>query len=120
MSLEASESAAEPLRPLERRGERRLKVFLGGKLAFLEAGVSTDCVVRNLSRSGAAVELMQPTALPVGPVLIITKHARAHLTQPAWTFGRRAGLRLTGGWDLAEPGEAPAWMRNLWLALAPR
>lgn len=118
MSFEAS-GAAEPLRPVDRRGERRLKVFLGGKLAFLDAGVSADCLVRNLSRSGAAVELAQPTALPIGPVLIITKHARAHMTQPAWVFGRRAGLRLTGVWDLAQPGDAPAWMRSLWLALAP-
>lgn len=119
MSLESSEPA-ERFQPVERRGERRMKVFLGGKLAFLDAGVSADCVVRNLSRNGAAVEIAEPTALPLGPVLIITKHARAHMTQPAWVFGRRAGLRMTGSWDLAQPGEAPAWMRSLWLALAPR
>lgn len=119
MSLESS-GPAERFKPVERRGERRVKVFLGGKLAFLDAGVSADCVVRNLSRFGAAVEIAQPTALPLGPVLIITKHARAHITRPAWVCGRRAGLHMTRSWDLAQPGEAPTWMRSLWLELAPR
>ncbi|MGA0602758.1 hypothetical protein ACO2Q3_18765 [Caulobacter sp. KR2-114] len=100
--------------------ERRLRVFLGGKLAFVETGVSADCRIRNLSRSGAAVDLLEATAMPRGPVLIITKHARAHMTDTAWTCGRRAGLRLTRAWDLVEPGAAPAWMRRLWLDLAPR
>jgi len=105
----------------ERRREQRSRVYLGGKLAFLETGVTTDCVVRNLSRSGAQVEIKTPLPLSVGPFLVVTKYAQGHMTATAWSRGLRCGLTLRRSWELVDAAQgAPAWIRDLWLELTPQ
>ncbi|MBS0408652.1 MAG: hypothetical protein JSR86_01965 [Proteobacteria bacterium] len=105
----------------DRRRELRSRVYLGGKLAFLDNGFTTDCVVRNLSRSGAQVEIKSALPVPAGPFLVVTKYAQGHMTATAWSRGLRCGLILRRSWELADAAQgAPSWIRDLWLELTPR
>lgn len=105
----------------ERRREARSRVYLGGKLAFLDSGITTDCVVRNLSRSGAQIEIKAALPVSAGPFLVVTKYAQGHMTATAWSRGLRCGLALRRSWELVDAAHgAPAWIRDLWLELTPR
>jgi|GEM_PF-5939006 len=47
---------------IEKRSVRRYKVLKGATIAFGGAGV--ECTVRNLSSSGAAIDVADPVGLP--------------------------------------------------------
>ena len=66
---------------IERRTQPRHRVLKGGRLSFHDGG-GVDCTVRNLSPTGAGVDVDNPAGLPESFTLLIEsehllRHSRA-------------------------------------------
>jgi hypothetical protein len=75
---------------LEKRVAPRQRVLKGGTIDYV--GGRTICTVRNLSDSGAAVELDEPLDLPQSFMLVIERDRFMRRCRPVWIFRRRVGV----------------------------
>lgn len=76
---------------IERRRAQRHRVLKQGMLAF-SGGGGADCTVRNISESGARIEIASPVGLPASFTLVI---AADHFLRPChaiWSADRRIGV----------------------------
>jgi len=76
----------------DRRKSARDKVLLGGVAEISEIGSTMDCVVRNLSESGACVEFNAPANLPDEMSLTIKRKGRSYFAKMIWRHANRIGL----------------------------
>jgi hypothetical protein len=75
----------------ERRIAQRQRVLKQGTLAFAGGG-SIDCTVRNISASGARVEIVDPIVLPQTFTLVIKTDKFLRRCHPVWSRDLRIGL----------------------------
>ena len=76
----------------EHRQAPRRRLLKAGKISF--GGGAIDCTVRNLSETGAALEVTTPVGIPERFMLVIEadqKHVQCHLV---WRKERRIGVRF--------------------------
>jgi len=78
---------------MERRGAQRHRVFKGGTISFVPAS-SLDCVVRNISTTGACLEIGSPVLIPHDFMLAIRPESLQRPCHVAWCGGRRIGIRF--------------------------
>lgn len=74
----------------EKRADPRHRVFKGGIISFEGNGI--DCTVRNLSRSGAALEVADVAQLPPSFKLAIEADNFLRPCRLVWSAGRRIGV----------------------------
>ena len=74
----------------EKRAAPRYRVLKGATIAFDGNGIA--CTVRNLSSSGAAVELAAPVNLPPSFMLLIEKDQFIRRCRQVWSSTRRIGV----------------------------
>ncbi len=113
-----------PQTPLRRSSERRRSarrdVTLGGKLFYGLAGLSMDCVIRDLSDHGARVAV--PSAAWKAPKeihLLSLREGRVYSGVVMWNRGRYLGLDFNQVRPVAEitdPMLAP--LKAAWTTLA--
>ncbi|AWN55880.1 PilZ domain-containing protein [Methylobacterium sp. 17Sr1-1] len=90
----------------ELRRETRLRTFLKGRIVFNNGNSTMDCLVRDLSASGARLVLSQTATLPDGFDLIIPAKDRTHKATLRW---RRAdSIGVTFAEEAAHPAAASA------------
>ena len=75
---------------IEKRSVPRYKVLKGATLAF--GGNGVDCTVRNLSSSGAAIDVASPAVLPPSLVLVIEADQFIRRCRPVWRSDKRVGV----------------------------
>ena len=75
---------------IEKRATQRHRVFKGGTITFEGSGVA--CTVRNISVSGAAIDLENPVTLPQSFMLSITRDNFVRNCRTVWRSDRRIGL----------------------------
>lgn len=90
MSENTQENAAKQTRPLRNR------VLNGGKLIVSDGQGLIDCVVRDMSDTGARVRLSNPTLLPMKLELLIVKSNMVYPAEVRWNRNTEAGLQFTG------------------------
>jgi hypothetical protein len=78
---------------MERRGAPRHRVFKGGTISFMPAG-SIDCIVRNISTTGACLETENTMPIPNNFRLVIRPELMQYACHVAWCGGRRIGVRF--------------------------
>ena len=76
----------------DRRQGARDKVLYGGVAAVNEHGSTMDCVVRNISDTGACVEFDTAAKLPAEMNLTIARKGRSYLTRMIWRQANKVGL----------------------------
>ena len=76
---------------VEGRIAPRPRVLKHGTLAFASGG-GIDCMVRNISDSGARVDIINPTVLPQSFTLIIQTDHLVRRCHPVWSKDLRIGL----------------------------
>jgi hypothetical protein len=76
----------------DRRHGVRDRVFMGGVAEVNDSGSTMDCVVRNLSDSGACVELESAAKLPDQMRVTIARKGRSYLAHMIWRQANRVGL----------------------------
>ena len=75
---------------VERRKTQRHRVLKGGTIAF--EGNGLDCTVRNLSASGAALDVASPVSVPRSFMLVIQSDQLIRRCRPVWRNDRRIGV----------------------------
>jgi PilZ domain-containing protein len=89
---------------IERRESARDKVIYGGVAEIGEHGSTTDCVVRNISETGASIEFRNVVRLPKKQLaLTIARKGRSFLAKVVWWRDNFVGVAFsTDG-----PSDAP-------------
>lgn len=77
----------------EQRKKQRLRTLKSGSISFAYAS-GIDCVIRNLSETGACLELATPAGIPETFALIIKPEGIKRNCQIAWRTARKIGVRF--------------------------
>jgi hypothetical protein len=103
-----------------RRAAPRARSLLTGKIIIGDGRESHECVVRNLSATGAHVRIAGAVNLPGTVGLLVVKEALLFDATIAWRRGDQIGLTFTASYDLREDKDpAHRQARALWKALSP-
>jgi hypothetical protein len=76
---------------IERRAAPRHKVLKSGMLAF-SGGGGIDCMVRNISSSGARLDVAAPIGLPASFTLVIETDRFMRRCRAVWNSEKRIGV----------------------------
>jgi hypothetical protein len=76
---------------IEKRAAPRSRVLKRGMIAF-GGGGGIDCTVRNLSASGARVDVACPMGLPASFTLVIEADQFIRRCHPVWSKDSRIGV----------------------------
>lgn len=79
---------------LDRRNDPRERVIYGGVVATDAKSSRIDCVVRNISNSGANVEFPASAKMPDEISIAIPKTGRSFLAKIVWWRANRAGIEF--------------------------
>ena len=90
----------------ENRRESRQRTFLKGRIVFNNGASSMDCLVRDLSSSGARLALSETTTLPEMFELYIPQKDRSYRSSLRWR--RSDGIGITFVEEGAQVVPAPA------------
>jgi hypothetical protein len=75
---------------IEKRSARRYRVLKGATIAF--GGNGIECTVRNLSSSGAALDVANSVGLPPSFMLVIEADQLIRRCRSVWRSDRRIGV----------------------------
>jgi hypothetical protein len=89
--------------PIERRGAARRRTLLAGRLAYGDPAVTVPCGIRNLSATGAQIELEGFLLLPSSLRLLLAREGVAYDATIVWRRGLRFGLAFGDAHDLQDP-----------------
>jgi hypothetical protein len=76
----------------DNRTAPRQRTFKGGSISL--PGAIIECIIRNLSDTGAMIELADPLALPDEFTLIIKPELLKRSCELAWRRGNRIGVHF--------------------------
>ena len=88
----------------ENRKEIRQKTFLKGRILFNKGASSMDCLVRDMSASGARLALTETSTLPESFELYIPQKERTYRAQMCWRRADSIGIAFV---DEAAASAAP-------------
>ena len=77
---------------LDRRTSARARTYLGGQIAFNNRSSTLDCLVRNMSRSGAKIELASTVIVPGKFDITIHHRGDSRRAQIVWRTQTEAGI----------------------------
>lgn len=105
----------------DKRGQPRRRTLLRGRIFYGPAhAMSFDCVIRDISGSGAKLRASATQAMPERFTLLNIPEGVAFETRLAWRRGEDVGVRFVSRHDLKDSTEeAYRALRRVWLALAP-
>ncbi len=86
----------------EKRSDPRMRVLKAGTIAF--GGGAIDCTVRNVTVSGALLEVESPVGIPQRFVLVIPADHISRSCRLIWASDHRIGVRFDRTEDGA-PGQ---------------
>jgi hypothetical protein len=81
----------EPFLHASDRASQRVRTFKGGSIRF-DLVTGLECLIRNLSESGAMVEVKGMTTVPDQFTLIIKPEIIRRLCVVEWRVGQRIGV----------------------------
>ena len=114
-------TTAAAAHPAERRRAGRNRALLAGKLANEDATTTLDCVIRNISDTGAMIETTTPHLIPNQLHLVQIKEGVAWDVEVIWRRGNRIGLTLGERHDLRDSTTKQLRaLRAIWSQMALR
>jgi hypothetical protein len=78
----------------ERRTNARVRSFLGGKIVFNNRCSSVECLLRNVSPTGARILLSETVTIPEDFELEIPKQGRRVRARLTWRKAEECGVRF--------------------------
>lgn len=102
------------------RAATRKRVLFGGKVVHGEGAFSVDCIIRDLSDSGAKITLGQRVSIPEEVWFIDLKPGIAYQAQVVWRRSPAFGLKFLKRVDLATAPKDLAYLARLWNASSSR
>ena len=92
---------------LERRNSSRMKLSLRGKIAYNKGSNPFDCTIRDISETGARVQVPAGQIMPTKVVLIDTKSGDAYEGEVKWRAASHLGISFLHTFSLEElPAES--------------
>jgi hypothetical protein len=79
----------------ERRSSERFPTILKGLIVRGDSSPSVECIVRNLSTTGAQISLLYPAEIPLQFELQISEEGASAKARLIWTTGKEAGVVFT-------------------------
>lgn len=76
------------------RQEKRIRSIKGARAIVTESGTGFDCVIRNISGSGACIQFDDFITLDRRFHLYITKENKTLQVSTSWQRGRQAGVHF--------------------------
>ena len=76
----------------ERRDKTRHRVLKAGTIEF--GGGAIDCTVRNVSATGAALDVTSPVGIPQHFTLVVPADGTHHPCHVVWRKEKRIGVRF--------------------------
>jgi len=86
-------STAQQTPSPERRTEPRLRTLKAGKIAFNNHFSLYDCVVRNMTKHGACLEIANSVDVPATFDLILADGIK-HACNLRWRYDKRVGVEF--------------------------
>jgi hypothetical protein len=77
----------------EHRSDPRRRTLKAGTITF-NRGAGIDCLVRNLSATGACLELESPVGVPNAFTLVVSTDNLQRPCHVAWRSARRIGVKF--------------------------
>jgi hypothetical protein len=93
---DTSSHAEGALMEEEHRAEQRRRVLKAGTISFGGGGAIT-CTIRNLSETGAALDVESPVGIPDQLTLLIEAEHSSRHCQVVWRKEKRIGVRFVPG-----------------------
>ena len=87
-------STAQQMPATERRAEPRLRTLKAGKIAFNNHFSVFDCIVRNMTKHGACLEIGGSLGVPATFDLILAD-GNTHACQLRWRYDNRIGVEFS-------------------------
>lgn len=103
MSDPASGNATPAAVQHDRRAPRK-RSYYGGKIVHRDGSCSFDCVIRDISGSGAKIEIREHELIPRRFYLLCTIRKAALDAEMVWRRGGLAGLKVHATHDLETSG----------------
>jgi hypothetical protein len=97
----------------ERRSSPRRRTFLGAQLKRPGGASISDCIVRDLSKTGARLYVAQPVVLPGEVELEITKTGERFRAEVVWTGRDSYGVRFSADRQDADARRADPMDRSV-------
>lgn len=79
----------------ERRAHVRTRTYLGAEITFNRRYAKLDCLVRNLSQSGATIEIAQTIGAPDAFELTITRDNVTRIANVVWRSDTHLGVKFS-------------------------
>jgi hypothetical protein len=76
---------------VEIRTQPRLRTLKGGRISF-NHGAAIDCIVRNLTSTGACLEVASPIGIPESFELVLDSDGTSRACRVTWTSAKRIGV----------------------------
>ena len=76
----------------ERRSEKRQRTYLGAQVVFNRRQSIYDCLIRNMSDSGARLVFAQAAMIPTAFELVVNKGGESRWTEIKWRTHLTAGV----------------------------
>lgn len=81
----------------DKRKLRRSRVLKAGMISF--GGSAISCTVRNLTKSGAMLDIVSPLGVPREFTLVIPSDDVRHECRIVWIKEKRLGVSFVQDWD---------------------
>jgi two-component system cell cycle response regulator len=81
---------------LERRGRRRRQVLKAGQIITDSESSTTDCIIRDLSESGARLRMAATGAVPKSFLLLVKDENVVVPVERVWRNDHEVGVKLVG------------------------
>jgi K+-transporting ATPase c subunit len=78
----------------DRRAKHRQRVFKAGTIEFDGSGV--DCTIRNMSATGAALDVASPIGIPHEIILNVVNRHERQSCRIVWRKEKRIGVVFAG------------------------
>jgi PilZ domain len=91
----------------EKRNSQRSRTLKGGTISF-GGGGAIDCTIRNLSSTGANLEVVSPVGIPDDFTLVIRPDHTQHSCRVAWRRQNRIGVAF----KKCRPSDVPHGLRG--------
>lgn len=92
----------------EQRQNIRMKTFLRGRIIFNGGASSMDCLIRDLSASGARLEISESSALPEVFDLYVQNRDATHRATLRWRRDGGVGVTFDDAKSKSHPGSSMA------------
>jgi len=104
----------------ERRGSSRQKTLIAGRLVYGHEAFTLDCLIRDLSRSGAKISVQNPSLVPYEVTLIDARTLTAYEAVVRWRRDTRLGLAFLDTVSLEDPStQRLRHLRRIALSMKP-